>query len=132
MLSICVCHAAPCDGRPCVWYSLNIFETRYYHGKHGRRSVNELVYLEEKSADFYLSDGVNRVFIQGSQRGNIKVHGTADTSATTTPFIQGSAPQAIQVLIAKHQAAQQWPIDAGGVPSGIFSYAQVLDQSLCI
>ncbi len=104
---------APGDSRPCVWYRVVVEEerTREVHSTDAngnRRSHTEHYWVEvardERMADFYLQDGPFKVFVNGSNRGTVRIQGTVDAGGNSNIF--SAPPPGIQWLIS--QSGNAW------------------------
>lgn len=129
---------APANNVPCVWFKIIVEEERIVHyqvtvddgddGNGGRRSHKEnrtrmewhTICTEERFTDFYLQDGLSKLFVQGSNRGRCKIQGTRDSNYTS---VFRMPPPGIQALIMASM-----PMFEGWNPSnhrtGNFRYTQ--------
>ena len=94
---------------PCVYYRIKISEERVrevivrdQNGNTSSRTEHYWVQIvdHEQMADFYLQDGVSKVFINGSNRGQCKVQATDDGAGGSNYF--SAPPPGVAWLIAQH------------------------------
>ena len=88
------------------------------HTHHETRHTWHEIAFEERSADFYLQDGVSKVFINGSNRGNVKVQSITAAGSSAETFFS-APPPGIQWLISTSNAAHKWN------NTGRYKYAQL-------
>jgi hypothetical protein len=90
---------APANNRPCVYYHIVVREERRrvrfetIRDQAGNERTEERIENywidianEERTSDFYLQDGMYKVFVQGSNRGQTKVQGTPSAGGNTNYF----------------------------------------------
>ena len=75
------------------------------------RFVWRTIAMVERSTDFYLQDGEYKVFVNGANRAQIKVHG--DLSAAGGESIFSIPPPGIAAIIAESVANHSWGVFGG-------------------
>jgi len=98
----------PGGGIPCVYYNVVVEEERVEHrtdseGRRQRHIVWHVICRDERFVDFYLQDGVNKLFVQGSNRGQCRIQGRQGGGRSN---FFNQPPPGIQMLIATH--ARGW------------------------
>jgi hypothetical protein len=77
---------APGSGKPCVYYKISVeecWQITEIDEETGERRSNESweqILVDEQCRDFYLQDGMNKLFINGSNRAACKIQSEAEDS----------------------------------------------------
>jgi hypothetical protein len=102
---------APGSGRPCVYYKVKVeqeFEDirEDQDGRITRSFRWQTIATDEQFVDFYLQDGISKIFVRGSDRAHCKIQGNRDHGGTSGMW--SVPPPGIRALIGFRNPNYRW------------------------
>lgn len=112
---------SPGGQRPCVYFYIEVEEEYVYYTEHtdqnGHRHQQRQtgwrdIFKGEQFCDFYLQDGVNKVFVQASQRSMCKIQSDVNASGGNWGgFGLGNIPPGVRALIYQNKSGYGWSMN---------------------